>query len=88
MNICNICMAVKWPDIQRLYNTNVYRLPLLLQQHNFVPDLGRHAFLKLLLKETYINEREKASCPRLGQTLKKKTPDVSNMKNVICLLLY
>lgn len=79
----NICMTVKWPDIQRLYNTSVYRLPW---QHNF-SDFDRHAFAKLLLKDTNIKRKEKASRPSLGQKKKKKT-DVIHMKNVICLLLY
>lgn len=47
--------------------------------------LDRHAFAKLTEGYWYQRKR-KASCPRLGQ--KKKTPDVTHMKNVICLLLY
>lgn len=83
MKASNICMTVKWPDIQRLYNTNVYRLP---RQHNF-SDFDRHAFAKLLLKDTNIKGKEKTSRPSLGQK-KKNTPDVTHMKNVVCLLLY
>lgn len=51
-------------------------------------DFDRHVFAKLLPKDTNIKGKENASRPRFGQKKKKRTPNVTYMKNVICLLLY